>query len=68
MTKPNLMCKPFAKTMAKQFNMTYSEATKKYPKACESDSVYLQDGCSTKSAHCIHCARAEAMIKEEGKQ
>ena len=66
MTKPNEHCKRYATIMAKQFGMTYAQATKKYPRSCNADEVYLQDGCSTLKAHCIHCARTEAMVKEEG--
>ena len=65
MTKPKPMCIPYAKLMAKQFNMSYADATKKYPRSCNANEVYLQDGCSTISEHCVHCARTEAMIKEE---
>lgn len=55
-------CLMFAKSMAKVCGMTYTQATKKYPRGFDSKSVYI-DGNQMHTGHCVHCARAEVLSK-----
>ena len=56
-------CKKFATLMAKQKGLSYAEATKKYPRGFEKNSVYIDATC-LRFGHCVHCARAEALASE----
>jgi len=56
-------CRRFAEIMAKKHNMTYAEATKKYPRGPVKNSCYFNN-CEYIEADCVHCARVEAMNKE----
>ena len=53
-------CLRFAETMAKQKGMTYAKAIKRFARGYNSKSVYV-NATDIKEAHCVHCARAEAL-------
>lgn len=59
-TKNEKVCLIFATTLAKQKGITYTQATKKYPKGYNVKSVYV-NATDILEAHCVHCARAEAL-------
>ena len=46
--------------MAKQKGMTYAKAIKRFARGYNSKSVYV-NATDIKEAHCVHCARAEAL-------
>jgi hypothetical protein len=56
-------CQLFATVTAKQHGITYKEAVKRYPRGYTKNSVY-HNASEITEAHCIHCARAEAIQKE----
>ena len=56
-------CQKFAEITAKKCMTTYKVAIKKYPRY-NNKSVWIDNG-STHLGHCVHCARAEAIIKYE---
>ena len=56
-------CIRFATIMAKHNGMSYADATRKYPRGYEKNSVYI-NGYETHTSHCVHCARAETMSKK----
>lgn len=62
MTKSNPMCKSFAVVCAQDCGVSYRKAAEKYPRAADPNRVYV-NGCETQGGHCVHCARAEALIK-----
>lgn len=59
-------CEQFARIITKNNGMTYAEARRKYPMGPYKGSVYI-DNCRTRTDHCVHCARIEAMNMEESK-
>ena len=59
-------CIRFAELLAKQYGMTYAEATKKYPRGPHKNTCY-KNYYEYVEGHCVHCARVEAMNYGEDK-
>jgi hypothetical protein len=57
-------CQRFAAILASKHGMTYAQATKKYVRGYEANTVYINATQTSEKAHCVHCARAEALSRE----
>ena len=55
-------CYDYAYNVAKQKGLSYQKATKMFPMGYNRKSVYI-DKVNIHEAHCVHCARAEVLIK-----
>ena len=55
-------CEQFARLVARQHGLTYDDAVKKYPRGYAKNSAYV--GNNLKVGHCVHCARADAILSE----
>ena len=55
-------CEKFARLIARKHGISYEKAIQMFPRGAESKSVYVDD-VHCLHAHCVHCARAEALSK-----
>lgn len=62
-TQMSKMCEGFARAVAKEVGISYSKAREVYPRGLAPKTVYLNGYEESPVDHCVHCARANALLK-----
>jgi hypothetical protein len=55
-------CERYVRSLSKVRGVPYSKVRKDFPRGPYAKSVYTPSGEVVEHTHCIHCARAEALM------